>query len=194
VRELPEGGEDPLAYHVPLESLLRRVQDFPAPLIAMIEGSVWGGACDLAFTCDILVGTDNASFAMTPATLGIPYNTSGLTHFIGVLGLHKVKEMFFTAQPITAAEAFRLGVLNHLVPRDQLEAFTYELAEQICGNSSLAIRVIKQQLRLLGKGHALDAEAFEHIQTLRRLVYQSEDYREGLRAFKEKRPPVFTER
>ena len=78
--------------------------------------------------------------------------------------------MFFTAQPITAAEAYRLGVLNHLVPRDQLEAFTYKIAEQICGNSSLAIRVIKQQLRLLSKGHALDAEAFEHIQTLRRLV------------------------
>ena len=102
-----------------------------------------------------------------------------------------MKEMFFTAQPIGAQEAFRLGVLNHLVPRHQLEAFTHGLAEQICCNSSLAIRVIKQQLRLLCKGHALDAEAFEQIQTLRRRVYQSEDYREGLRAFKEKRPPVF---
>ena len=192
VRELPEDGQDPLAYHVPLESLLRRVQDFPAPIIAMIEGSVWGGACDLAFTCDLLIGTDNASFAMTPATLGVPYNTSGLTHFISILGLHKVKEMFFTARPISAEEAYRLGVLNHIVPRDALETFTYELAAKICQNSSLAIRVLKQQLRLLSMGHALDAETFEHIQTLRRAVYQSADYLEGIRAFKAKRRPIFT--
>jgi methylmalonyl-CoA decarboxylase len=191
VRELPEDGHDPLAYHVPLERLLRRVQDFPAPVMAMIEGSVWGGACDLACTCDILIGTDNASFAMTPATLGVPYNLSGLTHFISVLGLHKVKEMFFTGRPIAPEEALRLGILNHLVPSENLEAFTYDLAAQICGNSPLAIRVLKQQLRLLSKGHALDAETFEQIQTLRRTVYQSEDYREGLRAFKERRRPVF---
>jgi len=194
VRELPDDGQDPLAYNVPLENLLRGVQDFPAPVVAMVEGSVWGGACDLAFTCDILIGTDNASFAMTPATLGVPYNTSGLTHFISVLGLHKVKEMFFTAQPIPAEEAYRLGILNHLVPLDKLETFTYELAAQICRNSPLAIRVMKQQLRLLSKGHALEAETFEHIQDLRRTVYQSADYREGLHAFKEKRRPIFAGR
>jgi len=191
VRELPEDGHDPLPYNAPLENLLRSVQDFPAPVIAMIEGSVWGGACDLAFTCDVLIGTDSASFAITPATLGIPYNTSGLTHFISALGLHKVKEMIFTAQPIAAEEAYRLGILNHLVPRDALETFTYDLAGQICRNSSLAIRVMKQQLRLLSKGHALEAETFELIQALRRAVYQSADYREGLHAFKEKRQPIF---
>jgi methylmalonyl-CoA decarboxylase len=191
VRELPVDGHDPLAYNIPLESILRRVQDFPAPVIAMIEGSVWGGACDLAFTCDLIVGTDSTSFAMTPATLGIPYNTSGLAHFITVIGLHKVKELFFTAQPILADEAFRLGILNHLVPRDTLEAFTYELAEKICHNSPLAIQVTKQQLRLLSKGQSLDSETFERIQTLRRMVYQSEDYLEGIRAFKDKRHPAF---
>ena len=191
VRELPLDGHDPLAYSIPLESILRRVQDFPAPVIAMIEGSVWGGACDLAFTCDLIVGTDNTSFAMTPATLGVPYNTSGLAHFIGVIGLHKVKELFFTAQPILAEEALRLGILNHLVPRDTLETFTGQLAQKICRNSPLAIRVVKQQLRLLSKGQSLDSETFEHIQTLRRMVYQSEDYLEGIRAFEEKRHPAF---
>lgn len=191
VRELPLDGHDPLDYNIPLESLLRRVQDLPAPVIAMIEGSVWGGACDLAFTCDLIVGTESTSFAMTPATLGVPYNTSGLAHFIGVIGLHKVKELFFTAQPILAEEALRLGILNHLVSRDSLEAFTYQLARKICRNSPLAIRVTKQQLRLLTKGQSLDSETFEHIQTLRRTVYQSDDYLEGIRAFQEKRRPVF---
>ena len=61
----------------------------------MIEGSVWGGACDLALTCDLLVGSDTASFTVTPAKIGIPYTASGIIHFINVIGLNKAKEMFF---------------------------------------------------------------------------------------------------
>lgn len=191
VRELPARGQDPLAYNIPFENLLRRVQDFPAPVIAMIEGSVWGGACDLAFTCDLVIGADNVSFAMTSAKIGIPYNPSGLAHFISVVGLHKAKEMFFAAQPLLAEEALRVGILNHLVPHTELESFTYNLAEKICRNSPLAIRVMKQQLRLLSKGQLLDAETFERIQTLRRTVYQSQDSEEGIQAFKDRRLPVF---
>jgi methylmalonyl-CoA decarboxylase len=193
VRELPEKGEDPLAYNIPLETLLRRVQEFPAPIVAMVEGSVWGGASDLVCTCDIAIGAPTATFAMTSAKIGIPYNPSGLAHFISVVGLHKAKEMFFTAQPLSAEEALRVGILNHLVPAEELEPFTYDLASKICRNSAMAIRAIKGQLRLLSKGHLLDAETFEGIQSLRRTVYQSEDYLEGVRAFREKRTPAFAE-
>ncbi|MCX5882186.1 MAG: enoyl-CoA hydratase-related protein, partial [Deltaproteobacteria bacterium] len=73
VNELPKPGRDPLPYNSPFEQLLRRVQDYPDPVIAMIEGGVWGGGCDLALTCDMLVGCETASFAMTPAKIGIPY-------------------------------------------------------------------------------------------------------------------------
>lgn len=191
INELPLEGDDPLGYAIPFEQLLRKVIAFPAPVIAMIEGSVWGGGCDLALSCDILIGTDTSSFAMTPAKLGIPYNASGLNHFIRVMGVHKVKEMLFTAQPVTPEDALRVGILNHLIPAVQLEAFTYKIASQITRNSPLAIRVIKEQLRLLTQGHLIPVETFEEIETMRKRVYQSEDYREGVMAFKEKRRPEF---
>lgn len=191
VNELPKPGRDPLPYNSPFEQLLRRVQDYPDPVIAMIEGGVWGGGCDLALTCDILVDCETATFAMTPAKIGIPYNPAGMIHFINVIGLNKAKEMFFTAAPMTASEALNLGILNHLVAIAELESFTRELAGKIVRNSPLAIRALKQEFRLLSKGHPIDAETFEKIGAIRRAVYDSKDYREGILAFHEKRRPKF---
>ncbi|NJD91219.1 MAG: methylmalonyl-CoA decarboxylase, partial [Geobacter sp.] len=82
ISELPVPGRDPLSYNDPLEQALRQIQLFPAPVIAMIEGSVWGGACDLSFICDIAIGCPSASFAITPAKIGVPYNSTGILHFI----------------------------------------------------------------------------------------------------------------
>jgi methylmalonyl-CoA decarboxylase len=113
INELPQPGRDPLPYASPFERLLRRVQDYPGPVIAMIEGSVWGGACDLALTCDILIGCESTSFTLTPAKIGIPYNASGLIHFINILGLNKAKEKFFTAEPMSASDALTAGILNY---------------------------------------------------------------------------------
>jgi methylmalonyl-CoA decarboxylase len=192
IDELPEPGRDPLSYYDPLETTLRSIQEFPAPVIAMIEGSVWGGACDLAFCCDILIGTNTASFAITPAKIGIPYNSSGIMHFINMVGLHTAKEMFFTALPMNAIQAKQHGILNHLVPNvDEMETFTMFYAEQILKNSPLSISVIKEQLRILSSSHSVNPDGFERIQGLRRRVYDSEDYKEGILSFKEKRTPVF---
>jgi methylmalonyl-CoA decarboxylase len=191
VNELPKPGRDPLPYAGPLESLLRRMQEFPAAVIALVQGSVWGGACDLAFSCDILIGDETASFAMTPAKIGIPYNPSGLIHFINILGINKAKEMFFTAEPINAQDSFHLGILNHLVPAEEIEAFTASLAAKVSMNSPLAIRSFKRQFRLLSSGLPLSAETFELIQSIRREVYDSKDYLEGIQSFHEKRKPVF---
>lgn len=191
ISELPESGRDPLSYNDPLEQVLRRIQSFPAPVIAMIEGSVWGGACELSFTADIVIGCPTATFAITPAKIGVPYNPSGILHFINIAGARITREMFFTAQPINAERAYTLGILNHLVPVTELETFTYGMGRQIAANSSLSISVIKEQLRILSGSHPVSPETFERIQGLRRLVYDSNDYREGKRAFLEKRTPVF---
>jgi methylmalonyl-CoA decarboxylase len=191
VNEFPNPGRDPFPYDDPFEQAGRSIQRFPGPVIAMIEGSVWGAACDLALSCDILIGTHSASFSMTAAKIGIPYSSSGLLHFIYGVGLVIAKEMMFTAQPMGAERAEKLGILNHLVPAEELEDFTYQMARQITRNSALSIAVIKEQLRILANSHPLSPETFERIQGLRRRVYDSQDYREGKNAFLEKRPPFF---
>jgi methylmalonyl-CoA decarboxylase len=192
VRELPMPGRDPLGYDDALLVLLRKIQYLPIPVIAMIEGAVFGGACDLAVSCDILIGCPTVSFTMTPAKIGVPYNVSGILHFMNLMPNNIVRELFFTALPMAAEQAYRMGVLNDLVPTDQLEEFTFAKAERITKNSPLSIAAIKEQIRLLGQAHPLSPIMFEHIQGLRRKVYDSNDYREGLAAFFEKRPPAFT--
>lgn len=191
VHELPVPGRDPLGFDDPLVTVLRTIHLLPIPVIAMIGGSVWGGACDLAFTCDILVGSENASFCMTPARLGVPYNASGLLRFMNILGVNVAKEMFFTAQPVGAERAYRLGILNHLVPAEVLQPFTYDLAEKITRNSPLSISAMKESFRLLSNASPLTPNMFERIQGLRRKVYDSADYKEGVQSFLEKRAPVF---
>ena len=193
-RELPTKGADPLAYQDPLERMLRAVEHFPVPVIAMIDGSVWGGAFELVVVCDLATGTPNAAFAITPAKIGVPYNSTGLMHFINALGMHTVKEMFFSARPIDAERALQVGVLNRLVPPNDLERVTYDLARGITANSPLSISVVKEQLRILGNAHPLSPETFERIQSLRQAVFDSHDYAEGTRAIREKRTPVFTGR
>lgn len=191
ISELPTPGRDPLSYGDPLEQAIRAIQRYPAPVIAMLEGSVWGGACELAFVCDILIGTEKTSFAITPARLGVPYNPTGILHILNIIGLTVAREMFFTAAPIRAARALAVGLLNHVVPVAELEEFTYAMAQRIAQNSPLTIMVIKEQFRLLANALPLSPETFERIQSLRRMVYDSEDYQEGKRAFLEKRKPVF---
>lgn len=191
VRELPMPGRDPLGYDDPLVTVLREIQHLPIPVIAMINGSVWGGACDLALTCDILIGSPKAQFTMTPAKIGVPYNPSGLLRFMNILPINVAKEMFFTAQPVCAARALEVGILNHLVEEDALERFTYEMAEGICRNSPLSISCMKESFRLLGNASPLPPNMFERIQGWRRRVYDSSDYKEGIQSFLEKRLPLF---
>jgi methylmalonyl-CoA decarboxylase len=190
IDELPRGA-DPLQYSDPLERLLRAVASFPAPILAMVHGSVWGGATDLVLSCDLILGDETCSFAITPANLGLAYNTVGLLHFMRRLPLNVVKEMFFAAASVKAEDAARWGILNHLVPASDLERFTYDLARLMTTKAPLVLSAVKEQLRLLAQAAPLTPETFERVQELRQRVYQSEDYAEGIRAFHEKRKPVF---
>ena len=191
VSELPQGRRDPLGYDDPLEGLLRAIRTFPAPVLAMVHGTVWGGALDLVLSCDLVTADETASFAITPANLGLPYNTAGLLHFVGRLPINLIKEMFFTAAPMDARKAKECMVVNHLVAADELEAVTMELAGTMAKKSPMAMTVIKEQLRVLTDYQPIAAEVYERLQGLRRQAYDSSDYLEGLRAFAEKRPPVF---
>ncbi len=191
VGELPLDGRDPLGWDDPLRHLVREIETFPAPVIAMVEGGVWGGACEMVLACDLVVAAPGATFAVTPARLGVPYNVSGMLTFLNAAGTRIVKEMVFTAKPVDAERAERLGLINHVVPAAELEAFTHELAQTIAASAPLSVSVMKEQLRILAGAHPMTPQGFERVQGLRRLVYDSDDYREGVRAFLEKRPAVF---
>ncbi len=191
ISELPRGRRDPLGYDDPLEGLLRAIRTFPAPVVAMVHGTVWGGALDLVLSCDVVTADETASFAITPANLGLPYNTTGLLHFVGRLPLNLIKELFFTAAPLDAQKAKEWMVVNHLVASDELEAVTLDLAGLMATKSPMAIAVIKEQLRVLTDYQPIAAQVYERLQGLRRQAYDSSDYLEGLRAFAEKRQPIF---
>ena len=191
IGELPQGRRDPLGYDDPLEGLLRAIRTFPAPVVAMVHGTVWGGAMDLVLSSDIAIADETASFAITPVNLGLPYNTTGLLHFVGRLPINLLKEMFFTAAPLDAQKAKEWMVVNHLVASEELEAVTLELAETMARKSPMAMAVIKEQLRVLTDYQPIAAQVYERLQGLRRQAYDSSDYLEGLRAFAEKRQPIF---
>jgi methylmalonyl-CoA decarboxylase len=194
VKELPQSSREPFDYNDSPQELMRAVLEYPGPVMAMVHGSVWGGACDLVMTCDIVIGDETSSFAITPTKLALPYNASGILHFINRLGLNIAKEMFFSADPVMAERAERVGILNYLVSSENLLEFTTNLAKRMASRSSLAVAIIKEQFNLLAAAHPVAPDVFERIQSLRRQVYDSHDYVEGIRSFLEKRPPVFNGR
>ena len=191
VRELPTHGRDPLTYNDPLRRAVRAIELFPAPVIAMVEGSVWGGACELVMSCDLIVASDDSTFAMTVGKMGVPYNISGVQNLMNTCGMPLCKEMLFTAQPMPVQRLVDKGIVSHAVPRARLEAVTHNIAEQIVRNSPLVVALLKEELRLLSASHNLGPETFERVQAMRRRVYDSSDYQEGIRAFFEKRSPRF---
>lgn len=191
VRELPTGGGDPLSFATPLRAVIRQIQHLRQPVIALVEGSVWGGACELVFACDLIVTGEDTTFAFTPAKLGIPYDLQGIVNFLAVAGSHLLKEMLFLAQPIPVARLEACGIVNRVVPRQELEPCALGLARAIARNSPLVHHVLKEELSALGAAHPIEPETQERLQALRRQVYESDDYQEGIRAFLEKRSPAF---
>jgi len=192
IDELPATRRDPLGWDDPLRRLVREIETFPGPVIAMVEGSVWGGATEVVLACDLIVAAETATFAATPAKLGVPYNVGGMLTFLNAAPARIINEMIFTARPLDALRAERFGIINYALPAAELEDFTLDLAVQIAANAPLSIAVMKEQLRILSGAHPMSPQGFERVQGLRRAVYDSRDYQEGIRAFKEKRLPVFT--
>lgn len=192
VQELPHTRRDPLAWNDPLRRIIRQITEYPAPVIAQIEGSVWGGACELALACDIAVATPGVTFAITPAKLGIPYNMAGLLNFMNAVPFPLLKEMAFSGEPVEVERLWKAGVINHVVPADAIDGFTATLAGKIAANAPLAVTAMKESLRILAAAHTISPDGFERLQGLRRVVWDSRDYIEGLDSFLEKRPPEFT--
>lgn len=191
INELPPHGQDPLECHEPLRRGVRAMQTCNVPIIMQIEGSVWGGACELVMNADIIVAAEGSVISFTPSRLGVPYNPSGIMSFLNCIPLHVLKEMFYRAQQVPVERLAQYGVINHVVAPDALADFTYELALDIAGTAPLANAVFKEQVTSITNSIPLTSHEFERIEASRRFVYCSDDYLEGVTAIKEKRSPVF---
>ena len=193
INDLPTDGRDPLAWTSPVEHLVRAVRAAPFPVIAAVEGGAWGAACNLAFACDLIVAKRDATFAITPARLGVPYHTEGVAQFLGAVPLNVAKEMFLTAQPLAADSPHLAGTVNRLADDStSLEAAWRALAERIASLAPLSIRAIKAEMNALTDARSLDSGTFERLTALRRAAWTSADYAEGIAAFRERRDPRFS--
>ncbi len=178
----------------PLELALGSVKNFPYPTIAMVNGHCFGGALNLALCCDIRIGADDIAVGMPAARLGVVYPCDGIAQFAQVLGMARAREVFFAARTYRGAEVQAMGLVDRLVPRAELEATTYALAEEIAGNAPLALKGIKRTLNLIEAAAPLAADARRECEALMAAAFQSEDIKEAQLAFIEKRKPSFVGR
>jgi len=188
------GGDQVLLSSNPFDDMIRSVESFPAPVIAMLNGSAFGGGLELAVACDIRIASDQAVFGMTPARLGIIYRPAGLLRFVHTIGLPATKELFYTARKVSARRAVDLGLVNRICPPEELEQVTFEMAREIAQNAPLSIRGTKRILAMCMAFRGLPPGEAEEAEGLIRQCMESRDLVEGKRAFLEKRRPHFTGR
>lgn len=181
----PEAAKDydPDAF----EKMVTALETMPTPTIAALNGGTYGGATDLALACDFRIGVEGMRMFMPAARLGIIYYESGLRRYVTRLGLNAAKRLFLTAETVEADELLDIGFLTELVPADELETRTDALASQIASNAPIAIAGLKQALTAIACG-TFDAEAHQKI---RKKSAESEDHKEAIAAWAEKRRPIF---
>lgn len=165
----------------------------PCPTVAFLNGAAFGGALELAVTCDLRVARAGVKLAMTPAKLGVVYPEGGLRRFADLVGSARTRELFFVGRPIDADTALAWGLVNRVSPAATAEADALALAGEIAENAPLAVRGMKRILRLLEGTHerGLSAPERDEISDLRRRAFESADLREGRRAWEERRAPRF---
>ena len=175
------------------ERAIRAIEALPCPTIAMVNGDAFGGGVDLALSCDLCLAAPGVKLAMTPCRLGLVYSAEGVARLIAKLGGPLTRRMLLTASPIDVAEMAKAGALEIVEERDALLPAALELAARIASNAPLAVRGTRETIsaveRSLASGLTDDARALLHELRIRAL--QSDDLKEGLAAFRDKRPPRF---
>ena len=177
-----------------LESTVQRVlqtlEDLCKPSIAAVNGFALGGGCELALACDLRIASDRAGFGQPEVRLGIIPAGGGTQRLPRLVGVAKAKEMIFTGEIIDAAQAERIGLVNRVVPRDELMQSTFELAKTIMARGPLAVRLAKMSINAgIQYGPRAGSEVERLAQTV---LFGTEDRLEGTEAFLAKRAPQFT--
>jgi enoyl-CoA hydratase/carnithine racemase len=175
----------------PFHAALEAIAGHPWPTVAAINGHCLGGALELAVTCDMRVCASGAKLGMPPAKLGLIYGHTGLRKFIDTVGIPRTKELFFTGRNMTAERAEHVGLVHEVVEGEQLEEESIELAAAIAANAPLSMRGNKLAIETLAANPTLSEEQERELVELRESCFSSEDFREGIQAFAEKRKPVW---
>jgi enoyl-CoA hydratase/carnithine racemase len=183
------GGEAAQSYDADSGRAFGALANLEKPLIAMIQGFCVGGGVAIALSADLRFASDDSTFAVPAARLGLGYHMGGLEALKELVGPSRAKEIFFTARRFDAEEARAMGLVNAAVPRAELATLVRETAERIAGNAPLTIRSVKRIVGELSREPA--ARDIEAVNASIRACFESEDYKEGVRAFLEKRPPRF---
>jgi enoyl-CoA hydratase/carnithine racemase len=172
----------------PFHDALEAVEAYPYPVVGAINGHAIGGGLELALTCDIRVAASTARFSMPPARLGLIYSHTGLRKFIEVCGPANTAELFHVGEPVGAERALEMGLVNEAVDPGDLERRVLELAARIAANAPLSLAGNKRIMRAL-RTRPLTPGLERELIELRESCFRSEDFREGIRAFAEKRKP-----
>jgi len=172
---------------VTFESVVDALEALRVPTIAALQGSVYGGATDLALACDFRLGVEGMRMLMPAARLGIVYYPSGIERYVSRLGIAAAKRLFLTAEPIDAEEMRRIGYLDEIVPAEALDARVETLAAALAANAPLALAGLKRAVNEAAAGR-LDRVALAEA---RERSAVSDDHAEALKAWSEKRKPVF---
>lgn len=180
-RDGEEPGSDAFARTVD------RLEGLRVPTIAALNGSVYGGATDLALACDFRIGVEGMQLVMPAARLGIVYYPSGIERYVARLGVAAAKKLFLTAQPIDTDELLRIGYLDEVVSAGELNAKVDALAATLAANAPLALAGLKRAINEIAGGR-LDRVALAEA---RARCAASEDHAEALQAWEEKRAPLF---
>ena len=173
----------------PFHAAMEAVSAHPYPVVAAIAGPCLGGGLELAVRCDLRLAAEGATLGMPPAKLGLIYGHTGLARFIEVIGVARTKELFLTGRTMPARRAEAIGLVNDVVPDADLDAAAVELAAEIAANAPLAARGNKRAIETLANSPRLTPDEERALVELRRSCFASEDLREGIRAFAEKRKP-----
>ncbi len=173
----------------PFHDAMEALAAHPWPTVAAINGHCLGGGLELAVTCDLRICAAGAKLGMPPAKLGLVYSHTGLRKFIDTLGLARTKELFLTGRNFAAERAERIGLVHEVVEDDAFEAAALELAAEVAANAPLSTRGNKRAIEVLNSNPLLSEQQEAGLIALRESCFSSEDLREGIEAFAEKRKP-----
>jgi enoyl-CoA hydratase/carnithine racemase len=179
----------------PFTAALEAIEHYPYPTVAALNGHAIGGGLELALACDFRVAADGILVGMPPAKLGLVYSHTGIRKFIDAIGGARTRELFLVGRRIDARTAYGWGLVNTVAAEERLAEEALDLAQEIAGNAPIAQRGNKRVIRaVLAASAALDPDTEAELIGLRQACFSSEDFREAVRAFAEKRSPVWRDR